>query len=89
MMGSPATCMAAAVVCFVASLYFWNNAFPELDVSALKPAATGPWTKGQQVQLNACAASEKRRSMVRLSHQAAKALSSGSISEFAENGLVR
>jgi len=33
-------CMAAAVTCFMASLYFWDNSVRELDVSALKPAAT-------------------------------------------------
>jgi ABC-type uncharacterized transport system permease subunit len=35
-------CMAAAIACFMATLYFWDNAFRELDVSALKPAATEP-----------------------------------------------
>jgi hypothetical protein len=32
--------MAAALACFMASLYFWDNAFRGLDVSALKPPAT-------------------------------------------------
>jgi hypothetical protein len=35
-------CMAAAFACFLATLYFWDNAFRELEVSALKPAATEP-----------------------------------------------
>lgn len=35
-------CMAAALAAFLATLYFWDNAFRELDVSALKPTATEP-----------------------------------------------
>jgi hypothetical protein len=36
-------CMVAAVACFMASLYFWDNAFRGPDVSALKsPVATEP-----------------------------------------------
>ena len=35
-------CAAAALACFMASLYFWDNAFRGLDVSALKPAAIEP-----------------------------------------------
>jgi hypothetical protein len=34
--------MAAALAAFLATLYFWDNAFRELDVSALKPTATEP-----------------------------------------------
>jgi len=33
-------CMAGAVACFMASLYFWDNAFREPHLSALTPAAT-------------------------------------------------
>ena len=33
-------CTASALVCFAISLYFWDNAVRELDVSAFKPAAT-------------------------------------------------
>ena len=33
-------CMVAAVACFMASLYFWDNAFREPHLSALTPAAT-------------------------------------------------
>ena len=33
-------CIAAAVACFMVSLYFWDNSVRELDISALKPAAT-------------------------------------------------
>jgi hypothetical protein len=35
-------CMAAAVVCFMVSLYLWDNSIRELDVSVLEPAATEP-----------------------------------------------
>jgi hypothetical protein len=35
-------CMAAALACFMATLYFWDNAYRELDVSSLKPATTEP-----------------------------------------------
>jgi hypothetical protein len=35
-------CVAAALACFMAGLYFSDNAFRELDVSALKPKATEP-----------------------------------------------
>jgi hypothetical protein len=35
-------CVAAALAWFMASLYFSDNAFRELDVSALKPTATEP-----------------------------------------------
>ena len=35
-------CVAAALTCFMASLYFSDNAFRELDVSALKSAAIEP-----------------------------------------------
>lgn len=35
-------CMAAALACFMATLYFWDNAYRQLDVSSLKPAATEP-----------------------------------------------
>jgi len=35
-------CMIAATACFVATLYFWDNAYRGLDVSPLKPAATEP-----------------------------------------------
>ena len=30
-------CVIGALVCFAASLYFWDNAFRELDISALTP----------------------------------------------------
>ena len=33
-------CIAAAVACFMVSLYFRDNSVRELDISALKPAAT-------------------------------------------------
>ena len=33
---------AAALACFMASLYFSDNVFRELGVSALKPTATEP-----------------------------------------------
>ena len=35
-------CAAAALACFMASLYFSDNVFRELGVSALKPTATEP-----------------------------------------------
>jgi hypothetical protein len=35
-------CVAAALACLMASLYSSDNAFRELDVSALKPTATEP-----------------------------------------------
>jgi hypothetical protein len=35
-------CMAAAVVCFMVSLYLWDNSIRELDVSVLEPATTEP-----------------------------------------------
>ena len=34
--------MVAAIACFVAALYFRDNASRGLDVSPLKPAATDP-----------------------------------------------
>jgi hypothetical protein len=34
--------MAAALACFMATLYLWDNASQQLDSSALKPAATEP-----------------------------------------------
>lgn len=30
-------CVIGALVCFAASLHFWDNAFRELDISALTP----------------------------------------------------
>jgi hypothetical protein len=35
-------CMASAIACFMAALYFWDNASRRLDTSPLKPTATEP-----------------------------------------------
>jgi hypothetical protein len=35
-------CMASAIACFMAALYFWDNASRGSDASLLKPAATEP-----------------------------------------------